>query len=49
MVTVEIDAGGKTGFGFTYVHKAAAGLIADKLAAPSRAATPFRSGSAGTR
>ena len=32
MVTVEIDAGGRTGFGFTYAHKAAADLIADKLA-----------------
>lgn len=31
MVTVEIDAGGRTGFGFSYADKAAAGLIADKL------------------
>ena len=32
LVTVEIDAGGRTGFGFSYVHKAAADLIAGKLA-----------------
>ncbi|MGN6550436.1 MAG: enolase C-terminal domain-like protein [Pararhizobium sp.] len=32
MVTVEIDAGGKTGFGFSYVHDAAAVLVAGKLA-----------------
>lgn len=32
MVTVEIDAGGKTGFGYTYAHAAAAGLIRATLA-----------------
>ena len=32
MVTVEIEAGGKTGFGLTYAHKTTADLIAGKLA-----------------
>ncbi|WP_142848431.1 enolase C-terminal domain-like protein [Telmatospirillum sp. J64-1] len=32
MILVEVTAGGRTGFGYTYAHKAAAELIRDKLA-----------------
>lgn len=32
MVTVEIKAGGKTGFGYSYVHDTAAALVTEKLA-----------------
>ena len=41
LVTAEIDAGGKTGFGFTYAHKSAAGLIAAKLADAVRGRDAF--------
>ena len=41
MVLVELDAAGKTGIGYSYVHQAAAHLIEDKLAGILRGRDAF--------